>query len=474
MIFNSPVFLFVFLPVTLILSYLVGKKWRNSVLLLASLIFYAWGGVSYSLIILGSIFVNFLTGRLVGRKKGWFAGKNALVIGLIVNILVLAIFKYAQFIIGAVFDLLHSFSIHAGPAPDLKIRLPIGISFFTFQAISYLVDVYRKEVPVQKNPFHLGLYISLFPQLIAGPIVRYNQIADQIQTRTQSIEKFAAGIRRFVQGLARKVLIANNIGMIADGAFETHPAEMSWEIAWIGIIAYALQIYHDFAGYSDMAIGLGKMLGFEFPENFNFPYIARSVREFWRRWHITLSTWFRDYLYIPLGGNRLSSSRTMLNLLIVFFLTGLWHGASWNFVIWGLFHGFFMILERLVGVSKNKWVLPFSHLYLLLVVLHSWVFFRADTLPQAWQYLRIMWGLGDGNFFWINLFSSPAEQWFLFIAVVFASPLPELLWKNWMLPFFQKHFWLKSLQTITVWGVMLLCLMYIAGGTYNPFIYFRF
>ena len=344
MVFSSPVFLLVFLPATLFFTLILPRRFQNIMLLIASLFFYAWGGVSFSLIIVSSITINYIVGRQIAKREGKKGAKNALILGLVLNLLLLGIFKYANFIIdnlNVVFDW-----IHLEPVKMNSIYLPIGISFFTFQAISYIVDVYKKKTPAQKNLIDLALYISLFPQLIAGPIVRYHDIAKQLRNRIPGIKKFASGVERFILGLAKKVLIANTFALVADKIFALEIAEMSTSMAWLGAVAYTFQIYFDFSGYSDMAIGLGRMFGFEILENFNFPYISKSIREFWRRWHISLSNWFRDYLYIPLGGNRKTQGRVFLNLLIVFFLTGFWHGAAWNFVIWGLFHGLFLVIER--------------------------------------------------------------------------------------------------------------------------------
>ena len=474
MIFNSPIFLFAFLPLVLLGTWVMGKRFRNAFLLLASLIFYAWGGVSYSVIILVSILLNYGTGILIARSRNLSPKKWALGLGLTLNLSLLIFFKYAQFLVDTVFDLISAFQTHTDPSPNLKIALPIGISFFTFQAISYLVDLYREEVTVQKNPLKLGLYISLFPQLIAGPIIRYHHLAHQLSRRVQNWEKFAEGVERFVLGLARKVLIANNLAIIADRAFELPSGGLSVLGAWLGIIAYALQIYHDFAGYSDMAIGLGKMLGFDFPENFNFPYIARSVREFWRRWHISLSTWFRDYLYIPLGGNRISASRTLTNLLIVFFLTGLWHGASWNFVIWGLIHGFFMILERIWKNKKFLSIPGLSLIYTWLIVLNSWVFFRADTLTQASQYLMAMWSFAGNEIMGNTELIGPFESFVLVLAVLVSSPILEKVFSLNQRTRKSQNKWSYGIQIIAIWSLLFLCLMFIASDTYNPFIYFRF
>ncbi|MEZ5195807.1 MAG: MBOAT family O-acyltransferase [Bacteroidales bacterium] len=321
MLFSSTIFLFLFLPIVIIGYFILQGRWRNVFLLIASFVFFAWGGVSYSVILLISIIINYLFGRWIGRDAGNKQSSIFLGIGITINLVILGIFKYANFIVGNINLLLDSVQI---PVIENKsIVLPVGISFYTFQAISYLIDVYRKETTVQKNILRLGLYISLFPQLIAGPIVRYHDIAAQLEFRKVNFEKFSYGVKRFLLGLGKKVLIANNFAIIADEIFQANPADLTSSAAWLGIVAYSFQIYFDFSGYSDMAIGLGSIFGFKIPENFNFPYIAKSIKEFWRRWHISLSSWFRDYLYIPLGGNRMGLRRTYFNLILVFFVTGL-------------------------------------------------------------------------------------------------------------------------------------------------------
>ncbi|NCA80692.1 MAG: MBOAT family protein, partial [Sphingobacteriia bacterium] len=355
MLFSSPLFLYLFLPITLACYYVSPGKLKNTVLLIASLIFYAWGGVSLLALLLSSTIVNYLFGLLIDIVKNHKNKRNVLAFGISINLGLLMYFKYANFITLNINYILDTFK--TGNLNFHDIALPIGISFFTFQALSYLVDVYRGTTKVQRNFVKLALFISLFPQLIAGPIVRYHDISLQLNKREHRFDIFASGIRRFILGLARKVLIANPMAYIADTAFDMQNPDLSISMAWLGIFAYAIQIYYDFAGYSDMAIGLARMFGFELLENFNSPYIAKSIKEFWKRWHISLSSWFRDYLYIPLGGNRKSNSRTYLNLIIVFFITGLWHGAAWNFVIWGLIHGLFLIIERL-GFDKILKKLP--------------------------------------------------------------------------------------------------------------------
>ncbi|MCJ7713136.1 MBOAT family protein, partial [Candidatus Bathyarchaeota archaeon] len=355
------------------------REYRNFFLLLASLIFYAWGEGILVLLMLFSISINYIGGIAISYflKKNIQISKVVLGLTIAVNLALLFYYKYANFIV----ENLQELGVFTG-YKQASIFLPIGISFFTFQGISYLVDVYREETIVQRKLFHLGLYISFFPQLIAGPIVRYHDVAQQIVQRSITVSLFTEGIIRFVRGLAKKVILANNAALIADQVFSIPASQLSISSAWLGIICYTIQIYFDFSGYSDMAIGLGKMLGFNFKENFNYPYISISIQDFWRRWHISLSTWFRDYLYIPLGGNRKGISKMYRNLVIVFFVTGLWHGASWNFIFWGLFHGSFLILEKSKILNTKNWPIALQHLYALIVVMVGWVFFRAETMTE--------------------------------------------------------------------------------------------
>lgn len=483
MVFSSPVFLLVFLPATLFFTLILPRRFQNIMLLIASLFFYAWGGVSFSLIIVSSITINYIVGRQIAKREGKKGAKNALILGLVLNLLLLGIFKYANFIIdnlNVVFDW-----IHLEPVKMNSIYLPIGISFFTFQAISYIVDVYKKKTPAQKNLIDLALYISLFPQLIAGPIVRYHDIAKQLRNRIPGIKKFASGVERFILGLAKKVLIANTFALVADKIFALEIAEMSTSMAWLGAVAYTFQIYFDFSGYSDMAIGLGRMFGFEILENFNFPYISKSIREFWRRWHISLSNWFRDYLYIPLGGNRKTQGRVFLNLLIVFFLTGFWHGAAWNFVIWGLFHGLFLVIER-VGfekILKRLWA-PLQHVYVLLIVVFGWVVFRAENIQYGFGYIKAMLGIETQPSEWtlIEEYLNNEVYLALIIAILGSTTIFVLIQKR-----FQKlqthlnhvvNLILNNIfSVLSIAGliaILIMSLSYLASSTYNPFIYYRF
>ena len=383
MVFSSLIFLWMFLPIVLGLYFLTKENYRNVLLLVASLFFYAWGEPVYVVIMLLSIGINCVCGLKIGvsdEKKR----KKALVWGVVINLALLGVFKYSGFFmenVNAVFGL---------DVEVKKLPLPIGISFYTFQSISYLVDIYRRVCEPQRSLVKMGLFISFFPQLIAGPILKYYDIAAQIDNRKVSFVLFNQGAVRFLQGLAKKVIIANIMAKTADEIFGLGLNDISTPMAWIGIVAYTFQIYFDFSGYSDMAIGLGKMFGFHINENFNYPYISTSIKDFWRRWHISLSTWFKEYLYIPLGGNREGKFKTYRNLMIVFFMTGLWHGASWNFVVWGLFHGVFLVVERILQVEKFLRFRLIQTAYALLVVMVGWVFFRAENLSSALGYLNRM------------------------------------------------------------------------------------
>lgn len=467
MIFSSTIFLFAFLPCVLLAYFLVPYRWKNLLLLLASLFFYAWGELAYTLLMIVSILWNSFMGRIIDSST---RKKVALALGVGVNLVLLGYFKYANFLVDNINTLLASLDVP--PLEAEPVHLPLGISFFTFQAISYLVDIYRRQTPSQRNPLNVGLYIAMFPQLIAGPIVRYQTVAQQLVKRRHCLVNMERGVIRFIYGLAKKLLIANPLGEVADGLFALPADQLGALPAWIGIIAYSLQIYFDFSGYSDMAIGLGLMLGFTFPENFNYPYIARTVREFWRRWHMSLTRWLRDYLYIPLGGSRVSEPRTAVNLLTVFLLCGLWHGASWTFVIWGLWHGIFILLERWrFGDALRHLPVVLQHGYLLLVVIIGWVFFRSETLGDAIVYLGALAGLQG----WEN----PRHPIQLYItseallaggAAIFLS-MPLYARLRGLLEDGVGGFALRlPLLAVLLYG----SLMKISSGTYNPFIYFRF
>lgn len=461
MLFTSPTFIFAFLPLVLVLYYLSPTKLKNSCLLLFSLLFYAWGETTYVVLMLVSIAVNAVIGGWIQQSKD--QNKTALSIGIVLNLLPLVFFKYHVFLINQL-----------GFQLDSDTHLPLGISFFTFQAISYLVDVYRKETKAETSLIKLGLYISLFPQLIAGPIVRFKTIHQQLTNRIHSSSLFISGTERFVFGLSKKLLIANPLGLVADTLFELPAEQLNGTLAWLAIISYTLQIYFDFSAYSDMAIGLGRMFGFKILENFNYPYIAQSIQEFWRRWHISLSQWFRDYLYIPLGGNRQGSSKTYFNLMLVFTLCGFWHGASWSFVIWGLYHGLFLIIERLgLGKLLSRSFRPLRHLYTLLVVMFGWVFFRVENLSDAWVFQTKMLTFSTPEII-INgyqYFVSPQY----YVALIFAIILSTSVAKKFSLA---DHTQLNTghllCRQLLVLLLLLLNFAVISASTYNPFIYFRF
>ena len=468
MLFSSTVFLWIFLPIVFVGNFLCqrlgGNRLANALLLVASIFFYAWGEPVYVLLMLVSILVNWGAGMLLAQRE---KGKRAvLAADVLVNLALLGYFKYA----GMLVETWNSLTGAAAAVP--RIPLPIGISFFTFQALSYVIDVYRGECPVQRSVFRLALYVSFFPQLIAGPIVKYRDVSEQIEHRTLSLEKTASGIRRFVYGLGKKVLLANVMALCADRLYAVELEQVSSAMAWLAAVAYTLQIYYDFSGYSDMAIGLGRMFGFEFQENFNLPYQSRSIREFWRRWHISLSSWFRDYVYIPLGGNRKGEARTYLNLLIVFFCTGFWHGASWSFVLWGLYHGFFSIVERL-GLGKVlKKTRVLSSVYTLLVVVFGWVLFRVEDLERALGYFRRM--LQPWKYAAAPL---PLSAWadgytaaMLVLGVLGAGILQAVLRRTGL----DRKGRYSAAEIAFCAAVLVLCIMSLASNTYNPFIYFRF
>ena len=390
MLFSSMIFLWFFLPLVFCSYYLIDKRFKNILLLISSIIFYAWGGVSYSLIMLSSIIINYIFALLIDKAIEDNNLKNKkiyLALCIIINLSILGYFKYTNFIISIINSLSQNKIIEL-----TNIVLPIGISFYTFQALSYVIDVYRGHNKAQKNIFNLALYISFFPQLIAGPIVKYHDIENQILNRNESLENIFYGIKRFIYGLSKKVILANMFALSCDEILKQPTDELGTALVWCASVLYTLQIYYDFSGYSDMALGLGRMFGFNFLENFNYPYISKSIKEFWRRWHISLSTWFKEYLYIPLGGNRKRKLFTYINLLIVFFATGLWHGASYNFILWGLFHGFFLVIERIfLGKLLEKNKLKFiNHIYVIFVFVIGWVLFRADDLKHAFELYKLM------------------------------------------------------------------------------------
>ena len=467
MVFSSLTFLCVFFPAVFLLYYLLpSMPAKNTLLIISSLLFYAYGEPVYVLLMAGSASLNYLYGLWIGR-----AGKKKPVLALAVgtNFLILGIFKYADMLIDTCNRLT------GAQIPLIRVSLPIGISFFTFQALSYLIDVYRGQVKAQKNYAHMLLYISFFPQLIAGPIVKYHDIERQISNRTFDLEETAEGFRRFIVGLSKKVLLSNTAALAADAVFAAELAQVGALAAWIGAVSYLFQIYFDFSGYSDMAIGLGRMFGFTFQENFNYPYISCSVQEFWRRWHISLSTWFKEYLYIPLGGNRKGRARTYVNKLFVFFCTGLWHGADWNFVIWGLYHGLFLLLEGILPVKRLPRAL--GHVYTMLVVCAGFVIFRADTLSQGAALIGKMFtGLpaGRDTMGFALQQINPLLVLVLVICLFASCPLKSLRsrlpgrWEKILARVGNPSAYVCSI------ALLVLCMLSLSGGTYNPFIYFRF
>ncbi len=465
MVFSSPTFLFLFLPIVFLLSLALRKSIRasNILLLAVSLLFYAWGEPLYVLLMILTTFVNYICALGMGNAN---RKRLMAVLAIVWNIGSLVFFKYTDFLLESVNGVLGT-SI---PLPN--IALPVGISFFTFQAMSYTLDVYRGDARLNKSYFDIILYISLFPQLIAGPIVKYHDVDEQIRSRTLTLQKAAEGFRRFAFGLAKKVLIANTLAYAADAVFALPSAQIAAPTAWLGAIAYLMQIYFDFSGYSDMAIGLGKMFGFEFMENFRYPYAAASMQDFWRRWHISLSTWFKLYVYIPLGGNRKGKLRTGLNKIIVFLLTGLWHGASWSFAAWGLFHGLFLMLESSV-LNVKKWPKLLSRVYVLLAVTIGFVLFRADTFAQAADMLAAMFARWNVSLEQIAIFSSLLSPIVLFTLPVAALASTPLANRYGQLLSAKSPAWETAIYcaALLLLALSALCL---STSAYNPFIYFRF
>jgi alginate O-acetyltransferase complex protein AlgI len=497
MLFSTPIFVFAFLPIVLAVTYALhgaaallerrgirtGERLPNLWLTLASLLFYAWGEPAASLLMVASVVWNWghalAMSRALGPGASRSRGRARALLALCVagNLGARAGFKYAGFAVECANALRESLGLAAWPG--VEIALPVGISFFTFQAMSYAVDVYRGQAEARRNPLDVALYVALFPQLVAGPIVRYLDVAKEIVARTVSVEGFAAGSRRFVIGLGKKMLIANVAARAADRVFELGPGELSAPVAWLGALCYTAQIYFDFSGYSDMAIGMGRMLGFHFKENFLWPYVSGSVTEFWRRWHVSLSTWFRDYLYIPLGGSRRGPARTALNLFVVFLLCGLWHGASFGFVVWGLYHGAFLALERL-GLARALGRAPraLRHAYTMLVVIAGWVIFRAESLDQAADLLRAMAGLapaGAGALHPLALHLDNAVLLALGAAALGSLPwLPALASWRAARPRGAVGFVLDAAGFVLLQLVLVGSAMQLAADSYNPFIYFRF
>lgn len=470
MLFSSTVFLYLFLPTTIFIYYVLlrkSRKLQNIFLLLSSLFFYAWGEPKFVFIMIASITINWLFGLIVNKKKNDNKScKWILVLDVFFNLSILFVFKYLNFT-GNVFNNLFGFGINI---PNLA--LPIGISFFTFQAMSYVIDVYRGKGQVQTNILNVGLYISFFPQLIAGPIVRYETVANEILHRKETLDDFFDGFARFVVGLSKKVLLANSFAILADNTFNFVDSSLSVGFAWLGAIAYTFQIFFDFSGYSDMAIGLGKMFGFHFLENFDYPYISTSVTEFWRRWHMSLGTWFRDYVYIPLGGSRVSKGRLIFNLFVVWFLTGVWHGANYTFILWGLMYFVLLTLEKLTGLHKKKGKVAgiFKWIYTMLFVVLGWVIFRSNSLTDAIIYIKSMFGLND-NVLSDGMFTGYLIQNFilLIIGAILSTPLFKVL-KNK----FKNNSIIEIIRVLVLIALFVLSISSLVSSSYNPFIYFNF
>ena len=486
MVFSQLTFLYYVLPIVMIVYFFSSDKIRNVLIFITGLLFYAWGEPFYVCLMLFSTAIDYTAGRLMAKydddnKKR----KICLIVSVCMNVGLLAIFKYSDFIIDSfngvfgtsvtnpvvlvnkALNSLYPFGLN-----EKRVELPIGISFYTFQSMSYTIDLYLRNIKVQKSFLNFASYVSLFPQIVAGPIVRYEDVANELESRTVNIAKISAGIGLFVKGLAKKVLLANNIGMVWTQIKAMDYSTISVATAWLGIIAFAFQIYFDFSGYSDMATGLGKMLGFEFPKNFDHPYISKSISEFWRRWHITLGSWFRSYVYIPLGGNRNGNFKTYRNLFITWALTGLWHGASWNFILWGLFFGVLIIIERL-GFGKILEKLPsaVSMLYTFVMVLFGWVLFDTDTLSDAGRYYAAMFGAGGSLVDSYARYTIASNAVMLVLCILISGGLGSRL-----ISFCEE----KNKRASAVAGVavkiggLLICTAYLVGATYNPFLYFRF
>lgn len=474
MLFSSPIFLVFFLPSVLLLALSLRRtSLQNGVLLAASLFFYAWGELAYTAILIGSIALNYAFGLWIEGTRGRPEQRGILALAIALNLSILAVFKYSNFVVDNLNALLGPLGV--APINIDPVHLPIGISFFTFQAMTYVVDVYRRDASAQRSPFRVGLYVALFPQLIAGPIVRYRSVAAQLISRHATGEDIAIGIRRFVVGLGKKVLIADQLAVTADRIFAVPVAALDPAVAWLGVTCFGLQVYFDFSGYSDMAIGLGRMFGFHIPENFNAPYISRSLQEFWRRWHISLSSWFRDYLYIPLTSGRRSAGRGFFSLMVVFLLCGLWHGSNWNFVVWGLVHGMFVALERTAfGSLLNRLWRPVAQGYTLLVVWIAFVFFRADDLSHAIDFLAAMFGQGAfvGVEYPLALYLDFELGLWLAIAVVLSGAWMGAARKRvyaWAGP--------AGFALVRVAGLVWVFVgssISLVAGTHSPFVYFRF
>jgi len=470
LVFSSLVFIFVFLPITLFIYYLSPKKLKNLVLLISSLIFYAWGEPIYIFLMIFTTVFSYVSAILIDKYKSKKTSSLAIfILSVAVNLSVLCFFKYYGFFIDNINNL---FSMNI---KFKKLPLPVGISFYTFQTLSYIIDVYLKKVPVQKNIISFSTYVTMFPQLVAGPIVKYGDINKQLENRKENLDKFGEGVSYFIRGLSKKVLLANNIGLLWSNVKALSPDKISVFSAWLGILAFTFQIYFDFSGYSDMAIGLGKFFGFDLMENFNYPYISKSVTEFWRRWHISLGSWFREYVYIPLGGNKKGALKQYRNLFIVWFLTGFWHGANWNFIIWGLYFGILITLEKIFVL---KWLdkLPnfISHVYALIIIIVGWAIFEFENTSVLFSFIKTMFGMGSNTFIDNQSIYYLYTNLFLFIlAIIFSTPLPKKLFKKLIYNVKLKPY--AKLIVPTIYLILIfLCTTYLVNETYNPFLYFKF
>ena len=466
MLFSSLEFLFLYMLVSLPLYFITPMKWRCVTLFAVSLVFYGWGEPLYVFLMLFTIALDYFLGLVVGKNRDNKKGKGALIAAIVINLGILAFFKYFDF-----------FVINLAKIPafsslePLGIEMPIGISFYTFQARSYVIDVYRSDAEAQKNPIAFGTYVTLFPQLIAGPIVRYKDVDDQLTSREHSVALAASGARTFIAGLGKKVIIANTAGALWQAALATPDAERTAVAAWMGILWYTVQIYFDFSGYSDMAIGLGKILGFRFLENFNYPYISKSITEFWRRWHISLSSWFREYLYIPLGGNRVSKGRMYLNLLVVWFLTGFWHGSGWNFILWGLYYFVLLAVEKaFLGKWMEKLPSVFRHIYTMICVVFGWLLFASPDMTVGFAYMKTMIGLGAGFANGLDLYELARNLVFAAIAVIGSTPLPKKLFMK----LYKKSAATSALAVVGSVALLLLVTAYLVDSSFNPFLYWSF
>ena len=465
MVFSSIPFIYYFLPVVLTFYFIAPRCLKNPILLVSSLVFYGWGEPKYVFLMVGTVAQAYVFGILIEKYRGKFLSKLFLVLSVACCLAGLLFFKYADFFI-------HNFNALTGLSlPLLKIVLPIGISFYTFQILSYIIDVYRGNVASQKNPINLATYVALFPQLIAGPIVRYSDIEKQLVCRKHTIEKTAEGIRRFMIGFGKKIILANTLGGLCESFLVS--SDLSVLYYWLYAVSYMLQIYFDFSGYSDMAIGLGKILGFDFLENFNYPFISKSITEFWRRWHMSLGSWFRDYVYIPMGGNRVNKGRWLFNIFTVWFLTGFWHGAEWNFILWGLYFGILLVLEKFFFLDKLKKLGEFSRVYLLFFTLISFMIFSGNNLDGALRHVGGLFGAGNipliSNEFLYNLRN---YGFTIIIGILGATPIPKILWGK--LKESNVKVFMDVLEVVLLALLLVICTAYLADGSFNPFLYFRF